>query len=241
MSSPKPPRPWQVLPHHPLEQLDDNLWQISASFPGTDALRRQMHIIRLDDGRLVFHNGIPVDDATLAAIKALGTPAILIVPHKDHNLHAHAFASRLNLAVYCPAEAVPFLSPTLKVTGDYATFPRQRTVELVPLAGLKHGEAAVKVTSADGKRTHLLFADAFMNNPRTGGVAGFVSWLVGFTGKPVVAPPVFRLQFLKDKPSFKASVRKLADVPGLDKLVPSHGAVVSQGAAELLRRLTDAL
>ena len=63
------PRPWTVTRHDPLEQIDENLFAINGDvpgFPAAAAFPRRMSIVRLKDARLLFHNAIPVDDATLA-------------------------------------------------------------------------------------------------------------------------------------------------------------------------------
>ena len=54
-------------------------------FPRGTGMDRRMSIIRLGDGRLVFHNAIPLDDHALAQVIAWGKPSILIVP-----MHLHA-------------------------------------------------------------------------------------------------------------------------------------------------------
>ena len=74
------PRPWTVLPHRPLEQHEDNLWSVDGSLP-FGHMRRRMAIVRLGDGRLVFHNAIPLADDAMRALEAWGDPAILIVPN----------------------------------------------------------------------------------------------------------------------------------------------------------------
>src|SRR5262245_26153607 len=99
----KPPRPWIVVPHRPLENIDENLWGVVGKvpdFPEGTGMDRRMTIVRLGDGRLVFHNAVPVDDATLAKVTALGKPSILIVPMHLHAIDAAAFREKLGLQVF---------------------------------------------------------------------------------------------------------------------------------------------
>ena len=56
--------------------------------------------MKLSDGRLAFHNAIPLDDAALADVRAWGKPAILIVPHHLHAMDAHAFQAKLGLSAF---------------------------------------------------------------------------------------------------------------------------------------------
>ncbi|HZX92941.1 MAG TPA: hypothetical protein VFE90_00385 [Myxococcales bacterium] len=93
---PKTPRPWIVTRHKPIQQLDDNLWSVHAELPGLSAssdFERVMHIIRLSDGRLAFHNAIPLEAEAMREVAALGKPSILIIPMHLHAIDAHAPAA----------------------------------------------------------------------------------------------------------------------------------------------------
>jgi len=46
MPTPKDPGPRIVLPHRPLEKLEENLYAIEGEVPGTPGLRRRMTIVR---------------------------------------------------------------------------------------------------------------------------------------------------------------------------------------------------
>ena len=92
-----PVRPWQVEPGNVLEKWEDNLWCVSGRVPGNPALPRRMAVVRLGDGRLLFYNGIPVDDPTLAEIRAFGEPTWLLIPHAYHMIDGPAFQQKLGL------------------------------------------------------------------------------------------------------------------------------------------------
>ncbi|HYV65273.1 MAG TPA: hypothetical protein VE964_03460, partial [Myxococcales bacterium] len=103
------PRPWTVTRHDPIEKIDENLWGVNGDVPGfppAARFHRRMHIVKLSDGRLVFHNAVPIGDAALAEIKAWGKPAILIVPHHLHAMDAHGFQAKLALQVFTAAVSV---------------------------------------------------------------------------------------------------------------------------------------
>jgi hypothetical protein len=55
-----------------------NLWAVAGWVPGIKGLRRRMSIVRRADGGLLFFNAVPVDDATLARIRSLGRPSMLV-------------------------------------------------------------------------------------------------------------------------------------------------------------------
>lgn len=48
-------------------------------------------------------------------------------------------------------------------------------------------------------------------------------------------PPFFKLRAVSDKAALKRDILKLADTPGLARIVPSHGLVVDTEAAAPLR------
>src|SRR4051812_18623689 len=111
------PRPWTVLPHQPLEKVEDNLWMVDSSLP-RGGMNRRMAIIRLGDGSLVFHNGIPLDDASMKQLEAFGKPAILLVPNGFHRLDVHAFKARYpGLRALCPAPLHAKVSEKVQVDG----------------------------------------------------------------------------------------------------------------------------
>jgi hypothetical protein len=59
-------------------------------------------------------------------------------------------------------------------------------------------------------------------------------------GGPKVTP-LARLLGVRDPRAVAATLRRLATLPGLARLVPGHGRLVEIGAAEALRRCADGL
>lgn len=235
---PSSPRPWTVLPHDPLTRLEDNLWAVSGALP-RGSLNRRMCIVRLGDGRLVFHNAVPLREEVMEELETLGRPAILIVPNRAHRLDVHAWKHRFRqLLVVCPPEARAPVSKIVPVDGDWRALPRDPALEVVPLGGSRWGEAALVVRSAG--RTSLLFADTVMNLPHRSGVDGLVLRLLGSSGGPKVTP-VARLLTVRDAGALAADLERLARTVGLVRLVPSHGDVIGDDAAAVLRRVAARL
>jgi hypothetical protein len=99
----KSARPWTVLPHGPIEKLDDHLWTVTGDLPRAPVHGiRRMSIVRRSDDSLLFFHAIPLDEPTLAEIAAWGRPTVLVIPHDQHALDARAFAERLGLRVFGP-------------------------------------------------------------------------------------------------------------------------------------------
>src|SRR5687768_2582252 len=97
----KPPRPWIVTSHQPIEKLEDNLWSVEGRVPGVP-FQRRMAIVKRSDGTLLFFHAVPVDDASLAEILAWGKPKALVIGHDKHGVDAAPFAQKLGLKIYGP-------------------------------------------------------------------------------------------------------------------------------------------
>jgi hypothetical protein len=232
----KAPRPWIVTKHGPIEKLEDNLWVVEGDVPGTP-FHRRMSIIKRSDGTLLFFNAIPLTEPELAEVQAWGKPAVLVVPHDQHMIDAHAFAEKLGLAVYAPKVCEPKASARAKLAGTLDALPPDPTLRIEPVEGVKNGEPALIVTSSGG-RTSLLVSDVLMNSRKD--TMGFLPRLMGFAG-PVKIVPVFRMMFLKDKTALKKQISAWADLPNLAHLVPCHGDVASKDLAPALRQAAASL
>ena len=234
---PKPPRPWIVTRHDPLEKLEDNLWAVQGDVPGIP-FKRRMFIIKRSDGTLMFFGmAIPLEEKLLAEVTAWGRPSILVVTHDQHMIDARPFAEKLGLKVYGPKPCEAKLRARADITGMLEDVPPDPTVQVMPVAGAKTGEPAVIVRSG-GDRVSLLVSDVLQNNPKDS--LGLLPRLMGFGGGPKIVP-IFKMMFLKDKDALKRQLTEWAELPGLARLVPCHGDGVSSGAAATLKAAAAAL
>lgn len=223
------PRPWIVTPHDPFEKHDDHLWTVTGAIPGL-TLKRRMTIARLAGGDLVFYNAVPLADAALAELRAWGRPAFVVIPNRYHKIDAHAFRERLGVRLLCHASVARFVGEIVTVDGGLELLPADPHVRLAPIAGTKQGETALIVTGARG--TSVAFADAIMNVPRG---SGLFNALLGVSGG-LKCPPTFRMIAVADKAAVARDLAALADLPGLARLIPSHGDILEHDPADALRR-----
>ncbi len=230
------PRPWTVLSHGPLERLEDNLWAVSGTLPrGT--MNRRMAVVRLSDGRLVFHNGVPLAPAAMAELEAWGEPAFLVVPNRFHRLDIHAWKARYPaLHLLCPEPARRHVSRVATVDGRLDALPRDPAIEVAPLRGTRSGEAALVVRSGGAGRATIVFGDTVMNIPHKPGAEGLVLRLVGSSGGPKVTR-IARLLTVRDVAALAADLDRLAETPNLIRLLPSHGEDVTTDAPDVLRHV----
>jgi hypothetical protein len=234
----KPERSWTVTPNEPIEKLEDNLWVVQGAIPGNPKGTRRMAIVRMGDGRLVFYNAVPLDDAALAEVNAFGTPAFLVLPYNLHMMDGHAFAERLKLKIHGPKNDAK-MAARVKVEGDFAALPADKTVRVESLDGTKNGEPVMIVESAGGARTSLMFADMFMNVPTAPGATLFARF-AGIMGGPKI-PWLIKAAFVKDKRALRSHYERLAAIPSLSRIVPSHGHLVTADAASVLNKVAATL
>jgi hypothetical protein len=230
-------RPWIVTRHEPIEELEENLWAVNGDVPGFpvgSGMLRRMCIVKLGDGRLVFYNALPLDDAALDKVRAWGKPSILIAPIFFHTMDVHAFQEKLGLQTFITKSAVKLLEPSVPNVQPLEELPKDPTLTFEILSGTKFDEPVFTVHS--GRRTSLLFCDAFQNNRPGFAMGGFMFKLMGFTSaKQGKTPPFYKWRAVKDKKAVQQDLLRLAETPGLSRLIPSHGLIVSQDPAAVLR------
>jgi hypothetical protein len=230
---------WSVSAHGPIEKLEDNLWSVAGTLPGM-ALRRRMVIMRLSSGKLVVHSAVALEEASMREIEAWGEVAYIIVPNGYHRVDAPRYKARYpNAKVLCPKTATSRVAQVVAVDGDIETLPSDASVRYELVSGTAGGEYLFVVTSSSGHVT-LVINDLVFNHPHASGFAGFVMRMIGSSGAPRVTL-IARMLLVKDKSEVRAQLSKLADLPGLTRIVPSHVDLIEGPAADTLRQVAGAL
>jgi hypothetical protein len=230
---------WRAARHGALTAIADGLWTIDAELDVLP-IGRRMTVARLDDGGLAVHSAVACDEATMAALDALGPVRFIVVPSGYHRMDAPVFATRYPAAkvVAMPASHAR-VGQRVAVGGDYGLLPAAGSLIHEPLAGVP-AEAVFIHRAADGSET-LVFNDGFMNLPdRLPGFKGWIVKVMGSTGGPKVTRTA-RIGLVKDKRAYADHLRRLAARPGLARIIPGHGAVIREGAAAALNRAADGL
>ena len=230
---------WDVLPHLPIERLEPNLWRVQGSLRGM-GVKRVMTLVRLDDGRIVVHSAIALDDDAMAEIEAWGRPAVLLVPNGFHRLDAPAWVVRYpDLDVRCPRGARSKVEAVVRVDGDYTDFDGGETLKIETLDGIAAAEGVLIVRSPSGAT--LVFNDALFNMPHGRGLAGWIfRYVTASTGGPRVSR-VFRWFAVKDRTAFAAHFDRLADTPDLIRIIVSHHRMITDRPSETLRAVAASL
>ena len=175
----------------------------------------------------------------MAAIEAWGTPALLIVPSGYHRMDAPRFKARYpDLQVICPKASRRRVAQAIEPEGHFDALPQDPTVTCETLDGVRLGEGVFIVRS--GERVTLVFNDALFNHPHASGFKGRIGRMVGSTGDARVTA-IMRYFAVSDRAALKAHFLRLADLPGLHRLVPGHGDLIETDAAKTLRTVANKL
>jgi hypothetical protein len=187
----------------------------------------------------VIFSAIAVDEAAMREVEAVGKPAFLIVPNGHHRLDAPAWKKRYpKIKVLCPpgakdkvGEAVP-VDSTDDILGE-------KDVDFVIVAGTGGAEAALVVRRERG--TTLVVNDVIANvrNPRGLG-AKAMARLFGFGVRHPQVPRVVKRAMVKDRNVLARQLRRWAKLPGLVRVMPSHGDIIDE-PAPVLERLAEEL
>jgi hypothetical protein len=192
--------------------------------------RRVMVLARLQDGRIVMHNAIALDESSMAEIDAWGEVAAILIPNAFHRQDAAIMQARYPKAqVYAPRGALKAAGKATACSGTYAEVPSDSTVKARELEGIGAREGVVIVHSEDG--ASVVFCDTVLNLPKMTGPIGFMLSPTGVLS----VPRVTRWLFAKDKQALQNDLLSLAATQNLARVIPGHGKVVSTEAAAQLR------
>jgi hypothetical protein len=232
---------WRVLPHGPLEEVDDGILAVVGeltmplgNFP------RRMTVVRLAGGGTAIFSAIALEEPLMARIEAMGRPIVLIVPSGFHRMDAPAWKRRHpDLRVLAPPGARKRVEKVVPVdaTDDVLDDPE---VHFLTMPGTGGRESALEVRR--GGRLTIIVNDVIGNVEKPKGFGGkLVAGLVGYWAPPPKVPRTIRVAFVKDKAALAAQFRAWAEMPGLARVIMSHGAIIEHRAKAALEELAESL
>jgi hypothetical protein len=182
-----------------------------------------MSLARLNDGRVIVHSAIALEEELMKQIEAWGRPSVLLIPGAAHRLDAAVYKRRYpEMKVVCPAGARKKVEEVVPV--DATSLEGDETVRYRTFAGTLDRDGFLEVCS--GESVSLVINDMVMNNPRLPGISGLVLHLMGFTGKRPKLAPLAKLILVKDKKALKADLEELSKRPNLKRAILSHGPML---------------
>jgi hypothetical protein len=225
---------WTVLPHGPLRAIDDRLLTVAGQIPmPLGGFPRRMTIAALPRKRTAIFSPIPLDEESMARIEAFGRPAFLVIPNGKHRLDARPFKARYPKARVLTAPAArAAVEEAVKV--DQADPALSEAVRLVMVAGTAERELAMIVDGPSG--TSLVTNDIIghVRHPQGPGAWLIVRLMAFGLRRPEVPRPI-RKMLVDDSAALAAQLREWAALPNLRRIIPSHGEIIEQPAAELAR------
>ncbi len=236
----RPNEHWNVLPHGKLTPMDDGMLTVEGriKMPLMD-LPRRMTVVRLHDSRLVVWSAIALDDAAMATFEAFGRPAFLVVPNDHHRLDAKAWKNRYpELKVIAPEGAREKIADVVAVDTTSPDFG-DPGVTFVTVPGTRAHEAALVVRRERG--TTLVLNDLVGNIRAASGIDGWLLRLAGFAGDDAQIPRVVKMALVKDAADLRAQLLEWAELPGLRRIIVSHGDPIESEPQRTLRDLAASL
>jgi len=239
MFMPKLHETWQVEPHGRLETVVHGLLTVSGEIQmRLGHFPRRMTVIGLTENRTAIWSCIPLAEPEMRKIEALGDPAFLIVPGPGHRLDIKPWKLRYPQAkIVCPPGAREQVEKVVKVdsTADIFEDPSVR-METVP--GVAEKEAVLFVRR--DVNTTLIVNDILANVRRPHGISAHImARLLGFGVDRPSVPRVGRWFFVKDGKALGAAFRRWSDEPDLERIIVSHGDVITKQPRKVLERVAQ--
>jgi hypothetical protein len=227
---------WTVLPHGRLREIDYGLLTVVGQIPmPLGNFPRRMTVVGLSGKRTALFSPIPLAEAEMDRIEALGEPAFLIIPGCHHRLDARPFHARYPKAkVVTPSGARDMVSEAVPVDLVLDQL-KDADTSFLTVAGTANRESALLVRRPGGASLLVNDIIAHVANPRGPG-AWLMARLFGFGATRPAIPRPIRKKLVAEPDALAAQLEQWAATPGLVRVIPSHGEVIDrEPAAELLR------
>jgi hypothetical protein len=237
---PQPLKQWKVLPHSPLEEIEDGLLTVTGeiSMP-LGKLTRRMTIVRLQDARLVIYSAIALGATEMALIEWYGRPSFLVVPSDLHRLDARIWKERYPALIVCAPEGAREKVEEIVHVDTTAPDFGDPNVSFVTVPGVEGHEAALVVRTLRG--TTLVVNDIVGNIHDAHGIGGWVLEKAGFAGDEPQVPRIVKKKIVEDERALEAQLEEWAAIPSLARILVSHGAPIENDPRGALRALARSL
>jgi hypothetical protein len=237
---PKMHAKWKVLPHGKLAEVDPNILTVTGTMRvPLVTLPRRMTVARLIDKRLVVFSAIALDDSGMQELEAYGKPAFLVVPNYMHRLDARIWKDRYPaMQVVARAGARRKVADVVPVDTSEPEFG-DPAVKFITVPGTDRREGALQVATPAG--TTLVLNDLVGNIRNASGFSGWLLRKMNFAGDEPQVPKLVRWSLVEDKDALRAQFVKWAALPGLKRILVSHGDPIDDQPAEALRDLAQSL
>jgi hypothetical protein len=217
-----------IYPYDPPRRLADNLWQVRGSL--SMGIPRNMTIYRLGDGRLLLYSVIAMHDEGMRALEALGTPAIMVMPHDRHQMDAPFYKARYpSLRVLAPEPSVPRRVPVDGGLEELSAFH----IHAGLLPGASYHEAVLELPIETGV---ALCTTELLGN--TSSLRGWFAVLMKVFGPPgggFGVSRAVRFREVVDRKQVRAWLLGLSEREDVKMILLGHGEPITEHASAALR------
>ena len=193
----------------------------------------RMTVVRLPDGGLWLHSPVKLDEATRAAVDALGPVRFLVAPNVMHHVHLGAWAAAYPGAKVVAPAGLRRKRPELRLDAELGDTPEPGYAAVFSQQWMRGMPKLDEFAFLHRPSRTLLVTDLVFN------IRESSSWLTRTYLKLCrtygkLAPTLLLKSMVKDRPALRAS---LDTVLGWDfeRVVVCHGEVLERGGREALR------
>lgn len=223
-----------------MQQIATDIWRLDGPDLSGFAwvtMPASTTVIRLPDRSLLIYSPIAFDDATAAAIDAVGEVAHIVAPNVFHHLFAAAAVERWPRAAVHAVPGVAKKQPGLRIDHELAvgsSAPWGDAVGVELIGGAPKISEVVLFHRASGT---LLCADLVFHVTRPPNWRTRLGlWLDGAGGRRLGSGRVWRL-FRSDRAAARASAERMLAWP-IARVAPCHGDPIEIDAARFAPHLT---
>lgn len=224
-----------IYPHGGLAALADNLWQVRGSlkFP----VPRNMTVLRASTGQLVLYSVVALHEAGMRSLEALGEPAVLVIPHRRHQMDAPFYKARYpRIRVLSPNPAQVRGVSVDGGLGELRAFDIQSYV----LPGNTHEDVVMDVPLV-GVEGRALCVCETLGNVTMPGAWSLIFRVLGPPGGGFGVARAVRLREIRGSSELRAWLSLQAERRDLQALLFGHGPALTQGIADALRQAATQL
>jgi hypothetical protein len=228
---------WTVFPHGPVETIDDGILSVEGEIRmPLGVFPRRMTVAALNGGGTLVFSPVALHEPAMRKIEALGPPRFMVVPNGFHRLDAQVWKQRYpDVKVLCPpgarkrVEQAVAVDATSDVMGD-------GEVSFIIADGARRAESALLIRRDRGST--LVVNDLISHIRRPKGLgANIFARLFGFgVNGPQMAREV-RWLLVNDKAALARQLRHWAAIPDLKRIIVSHGEMIENEPAGVLKRV----
>jgi hypothetical protein len=218
-----------------MQQLHADLWIADAPlrFVGLE-IGARMTVVRLPGPRLLLHSPIPVTEALVQEVEALGPVSYLLAPNRFHHLSVGEWARACPDAEIHAAPGLDTKRPELKIAGILGDAPAPGWADALDQILVDGFPLANEVVFFHRPSRTLIASDlAFNIGPSSPPLTRLAFRLANGYGR--LSPTLLERLFVRDRTAFRRSLERILGWP-FERVVIAHGQVSETGGREELER-----